>query len=55
MSGNLGNLFQYINLYPHTDDGNVVAANAAVQPIYVSWNTNNPDLTLKTPSAYVLY
>lgn len=55
MSGNLGNLFQYINLYPHTDDVNVLAANAAVLPIYDSRNTNNPDLTLKTACAYVLY
>lgn len=35
MRGSLFHLFQYINLYPHTDV-NVLAANAAVQPIYDS-------------------
>lgn len=52
-SGNLGNLFQCVNLYPLADV-NVLAANAAARPIYESRNTNNPDLTLKTRRAYVL-
>lgn len=47
MRGSFRHLFQYINLYPHTDV-NILAAKAAMQLIYESQNTNSPDLTLKT-------